>query len=151
MFPMQVPGAAALVPADRINDVEPRNRPLIDRLRSLSVVEHSAAVRDVRAAATTFLEFWEHHDVLVPPTAGIVPPPVRCVDIFFRPEARSGSKSSVVTPRTWAPGHASPITRDASSSLRQLLSPPPATQSAGSLQCSTIHAEPAWVSNDSST
>jgi hypothetical protein len=90
MFPMQVPGAAALVPADRINDVEPRNRPLIDRLRSLSVVEHSAGVRDVRAAATTFLEFWEHYDVLVPPTAGIVPPPVRCVDIFFRPDGTFG-------------------------------------------------------------
>jgi Asp-tRNA(Asn)/Glu-tRNA(Gln) amidotransferase A subunit family amidase len=75
-FPMEVPGAAALVPPDRIGEVEPRNRPLVERLRSLTVLEHSEAVRDVRAAASVFLEFWDDHDVLVSPTAGIVPPPV---------------------------------------------------------------------------
>ncbi len=75
-FPMEVPGAAALVPADRIDDVEPRNRPLVERLRSLTLLEHSEAVRDVRAAATAFLQFWDDHDVLVSPTAGIVAPPV---------------------------------------------------------------------------
>ena len=48
-FPMEVPGAAALVPADRIGDVEPRNRPLVERLRSLTVLEHNEGVRDVRA------------------------------------------------------------------------------------------------------
>jgi amidase len=75
-FPMEAPGPAALVPLDRLGDIEPRNRPLVERLRELTVVDHTAAVHDVRAAAATFLEFWDSYDVLVTPTAGIEPPSV---------------------------------------------------------------------------
>jgi amidase len=85
-FPMEVPGAAELVPPDRIGDVEPRNRPLIERLRQLTVLEHAEAVRDVRAAATRFLEFWDRFDVLVTPTVGIVAPPVSWAPWDQQPE-----------------------------------------------------------------
>jgi len=75
-FPMAVPGAAALVGLDELGNVEPRNRPMIERLAQLTVLEHAQAVDAVRAAATEFLKFWARYDVLVSPTVGIVPPSV---------------------------------------------------------------------------
>jgi amidase len=75
-FPMDAPGPAALVRADQLAYVEPRNRPMIEWLGQLTVLEHTQQVQAVRAAALAFLEFWETYDVLVSPTAGIVAPPV---------------------------------------------------------------------------
>jgi amidase len=56
-FPMEVPGAAALVSPDQLEDVEPRNRPMIERLMQLTVVEHARAMEEVRATASRFLKF----------------------------------------------------------------------------------------------
>jgi amidase len=74
--PMSVPGPAALVGEDDIERVEPRNRPLVRSLARLTVVDHARWVEQVRAAAAEFLRFWGTYDVLVTPTAGMVPPSV---------------------------------------------------------------------------
>ena len=77
--PMEVPGAAGLVDPSQFHLVEPRNRPMIEGLAALTVVEHARWVEQVRAAARTFLQFWTRgagYDVLVSPTAGVVPPPL---------------------------------------------------------------------------
>ena len=74
--PMAMPGAVALVRADQLDAVEPRNRPMIEGLAQLTVVEHARWVELARDAATRFLEFWDAYDLLVTPTAGILPPSV---------------------------------------------------------------------------
>jgi amidase len=74
--PMSVPGPAALVGEDDLERVEPRNRPLVRSLARLTVVDHARWVEQVRAAAAEFLRFWDTYDVLVTPTAGMVPPSV---------------------------------------------------------------------------
>lgn len=74
--PMSVPGAAALVPAEQYDLVEPRNRPLLSNLAKLTVLEHFRWMEQVRVAARTFVAFWEDVDVLVTPTCGIPPPAV---------------------------------------------------------------------------
>jgi amidase len=74
--PMEVPGAAALIDPSQFDLVEPRNRPMVEGLAALTVVEHARWVEQVRAAARTFLQFWEQFDVLVSPTAGVVAPPL---------------------------------------------------------------------------
>jgi amidase len=84
---MSVPGAAALVGEDDIGRVEPRNRPMIRALSRLTVVEHAQWVELVRAAATEFLAFWDTYDLLVTPTAGIVPPSVSWAPWDQEPEA----------------------------------------------------------------
>ena len=74
--PMDVPGPAGLVgPAD-YDLVEPRNRPMIERLAALTVAEHSQWVQLTRQCSLEFLTFWEGYDVLVSPTSGIVAPSV---------------------------------------------------------------------------
>jgi amidase len=73
---MEVPGAAARVAPEELDAVEPRNRPMIEHLARLTVLEHARWVEQARAAATQFLQFWDVYDVLVTPTAGILPPPV---------------------------------------------------------------------------
>ena len=74
--PMDVPGPAGLVgPAD-YDLVEPRNRPMIERLAALTVAEHSQWVQLTRQCSLKFLTFWEGYDVLVSPTSGIVAPSV---------------------------------------------------------------------------
>jgi amidase len=74
--PMSVPGPAGLVPLDRVSDVEPRNRPLIERGHELTVVDHARWVELLRARSAEFLALWDDIDVLVTPTAPILPPPV---------------------------------------------------------------------------
>ena len=74
--PMSVPGAAALVRHDQRDLLEPRNRPVLDALASLTVVEHARWVDLVRDAARDFMEFWADVDVLITPTSGILPPSV---------------------------------------------------------------------------
>ena len=74
--PMDVPGPAGLVgPAD-YDLVEPRNRPMIERLAALTVAEHSQWVQLTRQCSLKFLTFWEGYDVLMSPTSGIVAPSV---------------------------------------------------------------------------
>jgi amidase len=85
--PMSVPGVAALVGEDDIDQVEPRNRPLVRAMSRLTVVEHARWVEQVRAAAESFLAFWDTYDVLVTPTAGIVAPPVSWAPWDQDPEA----------------------------------------------------------------
>jgi amidase len=85
--PMSVPGAAALVGEADIERVEPRNRPMIRALARLTVVEHAQWVELVRAAAKEFLTFWDTYDILVTPTAGIVPPSVSWAPWYQEPEA----------------------------------------------------------------
>jgi amidase len=87
MGPMEVPGAAALVALDAIDQLEPRNRPLVRGLAELTVLDHSRWVETVRAASATFLEFWESYDVLVTPTMGVVAPPVEWANWDDEPEA----------------------------------------------------------------
>ena len=73
--PMEVPGPAGLVgPAD-YDLVQPRNRPMIERLAAL-VAENPEWVRLTRQCSLEFLTFWEGYDVLVSPTSGIVAPSV---------------------------------------------------------------------------
>jgi amidase len=74
--PMNVPGPAGDVGLDRIDLVEPRNRPLIERGATYTVVEHAQWVEQCRAAALEFLRFWDDVDVLLTPTCGMLPPSV---------------------------------------------------------------------------
>ncbi|MBM3670949.1 MAG: amidase [Actinobacteria bacterium] len=74
--PMSAPGLAAMIREDQIDQLEPRNRPLLRLLASLTVVEHAAWVSLVRRASAEFLEFWNDIDVLVTPTAGMTAPSV---------------------------------------------------------------------------
>ena len=74
--PMNVPGVAALVGPDEFDAVEPRNRQVLQRLHSLSVVDHAGWVERTRRATVEFCRFWDDIDVLVTPTCGIPAPPV---------------------------------------------------------------------------
>jgi amidase len=72
--PMEVPGASALVGPECYDLVEPRNRPMIERLAALTVTEHAQWMELTRKSSLEFLTFWDHYDVLVSPTSGIVAP-----------------------------------------------------------------------------
>ncbi len=85
--PMSVPGPAALVAPDQLDLVEPRNRPLIERLAGLTVLDHSRWVDEARAASARFLPFWDRYDLLVTPTAGILPPPTTWAPWDQEPDA----------------------------------------------------------------
>lgn len=74
--PMSVPGAVAHVGLDQLELVEPRNRPLLEREAAYTVLEHHRWVEQTRAATCEFLRFWDDVDLLVTPTAGILPPSV---------------------------------------------------------------------------
>ncbi len=74
--PMSVPGMAGLVPVEQVGLLEPRNRPMLERLAALTVVEHSQWVDQCRAASVEFSAFWDDIDLLVSPTAGVVAPSV---------------------------------------------------------------------------
>ncbi len=74
--PMDVPGPAGLVTLDRLDLVEPRNRPLVERGAAATLVDHAAWVEECRAASREFLQFWSDVDVLVSPTMGMLPPSV---------------------------------------------------------------------------
>jgi len=76
MGPMTVPGPAGLVGLDQLELVEPRNRGLLERGASLTLVEHARWVEQCRAASLEFLELWSDIDILVTPTSGMVPPSV---------------------------------------------------------------------------
>ena len=73
---MSVPGPAGLVGLDQLEFVEPRNRGMIERGASLTLVEHAQWVEQCRAASLEFLELWDDIDILVTPTCGMVPPSV---------------------------------------------------------------------------
>jgi amidase len=85
--PMEVPGAAGLVSPDDYDLIEPRNRPMIERLAALTVVEHAQWVQLTRQCSLEFLAFWEGYDVLVSPTSGIVAPSVDWAPWDQTPEA----------------------------------------------------------------
>jgi amidase len=85
--PMEVPGAAALVAVDALDQLEPRNRPMVQGLAELTVLDHYRWVELVRVASRTFLEFWRSYDVLVTPTMGMVAPPVEWARWDDEPEA----------------------------------------------------------------
>lgn len=71
-----VPGMAGLVSPDDIDALEPRNRPVLERLLTLTALDHSRWVDSARAATRTFSRFWDDIDVLVTPTCGIVAPSI---------------------------------------------------------------------------
>ncbi len=74
--PMSVPGAAALVSPEEYHLVEPRNRPLVTRLAAMTVLDHYRWATQTRAAAQSFIKFWDRFDVLLSPTCGMVAPSV---------------------------------------------------------------------------
>jgi amidase len=74
MLPMQVPGPAALVSTSDFDRVEPRNRPLVERLASLTLLDHHRLIESARSAGRRFRELWESVDLLLTPTAGMMPP-----------------------------------------------------------------------------
>jgi amidase len=74
--PMEVPGAAGLLDPEDYDLVEPRNRPMIEKLAVLTVGEHAQWVELTRRCSLEFLTFWKEFDVLVSPTCGIVAPSV---------------------------------------------------------------------------
>jgi amidase len=74
--PMEIPGPAALVSTADLDRVEPRNRPTVAHLATLTVLEHHRWVQTARAAGRRFRELWSTIDVLVTPTVGMLPPPV---------------------------------------------------------------------------
>lgn len=92
--PMSVPGPAGLVDPDQVESLEPRNRPILERLARLTIVEHARWVELVRAAALEFLEFWDDVDVLVSPTAGMLPPSVDWAPWDQSPEEHIATFSS---------------------------------------------------------
>jgi amidase len=72
--PMEVPGAAALVSVDDLARVEPRNRPMVGHLASLTVLDHFRWVEAARTAGRHFRRLWSAIDVLVTPTVGMLAP-----------------------------------------------------------------------------
>jgi len=92
--PMEVPGASRLVGPDRYDLVEPRNRPMIERLAALTVAEHAQWVELARRCSAEFLTFWEDYDVLVSPTAGMVAPSVGWAPWDQTPEEQAASYAS---------------------------------------------------------
>jgi amidase len=73
-LPMSMPGPAAAVdPADD-DKVEPRNRVMLQRMRGMTVLDHSREVERARAAARDFARFWDTYDVLLTPAFGTLPP-----------------------------------------------------------------------------
>jgi amidase len=74
--PMNVPGPAGTVGLDQLDLVEPRNRPLVERGATYTVVEHAQWIEQCRAASLDFLQFWDDVDVLLTPTCGMLPPSV---------------------------------------------------------------------------
>lgn len=72
MLPMSVPGAAALIDLADMERVEQRNVSMIQRLATLTVLEHAQQVEAARAATRSFMPFWEKYDVLVTPSSGKV-------------------------------------------------------------------------------
>ncbi len=74
--PTTAPGVASLVGLDQIDMVEPRNRPLLERSASLTLVDHARWVEECRGATREFVRFWDDVDVLVSPTLGLLPPSV---------------------------------------------------------------------------
>jgi amidase len=76
LIPAEVPGAAGLVNPEHYELLEPRNRPIAKRLAALTVAEHAQMVDLTRRSSTEFLTFWEDLDILVSPTAGMLPPSV---------------------------------------------------------------------------
>jgi amidase len=74
--PMSVPGAAALVGPDQYDLVEPRNRPMVERLAAMTVLEHSRWADLVRSATASFTTLWDDYDLLVTPTCGLTAPDV---------------------------------------------------------------------------
>jgi amidase len=74
--PMSVPGPAALVGPDQYDLVEPRNRPMVERLAAMTVLEHSRWADQVRGASAVFTALWNDYDLLVTPTCGMTPPDV---------------------------------------------------------------------------
>jgi Asp-tRNA(Asn)/Glu-tRNA(Gln) amidotransferase A subunit family amidase len=74
--PMTSPGPAGLVPIELVDQLEPRNRPLLEAGHRLTVVDHARWVELVRSRSLEFLRFWDNLDVLVTPTSGVLPPPV---------------------------------------------------------------------------
>ena len=71
-----VPGMAGLVAPDDVDALEPRNRPLLGRLGTLTALDHSRWVDRCREATRAFSRFWDDIDVLVTPTCGIVAPSI---------------------------------------------------------------------------
>ncbi len=65
--PMSVPGPAAHVTEADLDHVEPRNRPTITRLSTLTILEHYRWVEAVRTAQQRFCELWSSIDILVTP------------------------------------------------------------------------------------
>lgn len=74
--PGGVPGMAGDVALDDIDHLEPRNRPLLQRLTALTVIDHAAWVDRARVATREFCRFWGDIDILVTPTCGITAPSV---------------------------------------------------------------------------
>jgi amidase len=74
--PLEVPGAAKLVPLAQLDQVEPRNRPTLQSLASRTILEHARWTDLVRDASRTFLRFWDNFDIVVTPTCGMLPPSV---------------------------------------------------------------------------
>jgi amidase len=75
-LPMSGPSPATLIPVDQAAGVEPRNRDLVIRGATMTLLEHHQMVERARAAAADFLRLWDDIDVLVTPTCGVLPPPV---------------------------------------------------------------------------
>jgi amidase len=94
MVPMSVPGAAALISPDDVGRLEPRNRPMVERLASLTIVEHARQVDLVREATRDFLSFWERYDVLLTPTCGLEAPPVELAPWDQTPEEQFSTLSA---------------------------------------------------------
>jgi amidase len=89
--PMSVPGAAALVGPDQYGLVEPRNRPMMERLAAMTVLEHSRWVDQVRGASAAFTALWDDYDLLVTPTCGMTPP-----DVGWAPWDKSAEEHTAV-------------------------------------------------------
>jgi amidase len=83
---MNVPGPAALVGLDQLDQLEPRNRPLVERGAATTLVEHAQWVELCRAASRDFAAFWDDFDVLVSPTLGLLPPSVDWARWYQTPE-----------------------------------------------------------------
>ncbi|MEM7140677.1 MAG: amidase [Actinomycetota bacterium] len=69
-------GGMTRVPLDQVDQLEPRNRRLLERDHTVPAKDHVDWVARTREAGREFRRFWDDIDVLITPTCGIPAPSV---------------------------------------------------------------------------
>jgi Asp-tRNA(Asn)/Glu-tRNA(Gln) amidotransferase A subunit family amidase len=73
---LAAPSISKYVALEQAGELEPRNQAFLQYESKITILDQHKLVERARAASRVFLSFWDRFDVLVTPTAGIVPPSV---------------------------------------------------------------------------